>query len=320
MSVIENESSYKPSLFLRNGHVNTVYTSLFRTGTKVAFKRQRVITEDNDFIDIDWLKNDGSKLAFLCHGLEGSSDSKYIQHLARQLHEIGYDILAINYRSCSGEINQSKKIYHSGATDDLNFIFTNFTKTYQSITLIGFSLGGNMALKYVGEQKHPLPSNLTSVVAISTPCDLVSSSYEMTKAINRIYTQRFLKTLKEKAKLKHIQFPNLFDLEAVIAAKTVFQFDERFTGPVHGFDGALDYYRSCRANNFIPDIKIPCMIINALDDSFLGDSCYPYGLAEANKNVKLIVSKYGGHVGFAQFKKPMFWHEEKIHEFLKNID
>jgi len=314
-----NDFSYKPNIIFRNSHCNTVFASVFRSFPQVAYQRERISTPDNDFIDIDWLKNGSDKLAFLCHGLEGSTESKYIRHLSIQLKDKGFDVLAINYRSCSGEINLGRKIYHSGATEDIDFIIKNYCQSYDQINLIGFSLGGNIALKYIGEQGAQINSKLKSVVAVSTPCDLEAGAYELLKPINKVYSNRFLKTLKEKAKLKFKQFPDLFDFEKVINAKSVFDFDDHFTGPVHGFSGALDYYRSCRANNFIPAVSIPCLILNALDDSFLAPSCYPYKLVEANKNVNLIVSKYGGHVGFTQIGKEKYWHEEKIHDFLEKF-
>lgn len=319
MASVSNDLSYHPNTLFRNAHFNTVYASLFRKFPEVPYQRQRVITEDQDFLDIDWLKSGHKKLAFLCHGLEGSTESKYIRHLSLQLHEKGYDILAINYRSCSGEMNLGRKIYHSGATGDIHFLLKSYCLGYESIDLIGFSLGGNIVLKYAGEQGQGIFSNISSVTGISTPCDLESGAYELLKPINKIYSQRFLKTLKEKAKQKIKQHPDLFDIDSVLAAKSVMDFDDRFTGPVHGFEGALDYYRKCRSINFISEISIPCLILNALDDSFLAPSCYPFDQAKNNKEIELIVSKYGGHVGFTQYGKKLYWHEEKIHQFLDSV-
>ena len=311
-----NNDNYQPFRIFKNPHINTVYPYLFRPRLNNSFERHRHHLPDGDFIDLDWIKNKSKKLVLLCHGLEGSTESKYIQHISNQFSEYQYDVCALNFRSCSGEININPSIYHSGATDDLMDVITNYTSEYDNVLLIGFSLGGNIVLKLSGESASSLPSNISGVVAISVPCELESGSYELLKPKNSIYTNRFLVTLKAKAKVKHTQFPGSFDLDYVLKSKNVFEFDDRFTAPVHGFKNAIDYYRKARSIQFLHLIQIPCLIINAADDTFLSKECYPFELADKNKNIDLRVSRYGGHVGFTILWSDFYWHEVQIFDWL----
>ena len=193
------ESSYKPKTLLKNGHINTIYASLFRkVNLNNSFTRKRIETEDDDFLDIDFLKNENNKIAILCHGLEGSSSSKYIKGTSNLLSSNGYDIAAMNYRSCSGEINKQLKTYHSGQTDDLNSVINLVLPNYDEIYLIGFSLGGNIILKYIGDGIHKIHPKIKATVGISVPVDLHGSSLELSKFKNSIYNKRFLKTLTKK--------------------------------------------------------------------------------------------------------------------------
>jgi len=311
------DNSYKPSLLFRSGHFNTIFPYFFRNTPEVSFTRERIDTPDGDFLDLDWLRSGQKRLAVLCHGLEGSSESKYIGHLAKHLSNNQLDVLALNYRSCSGEINKTAKIYHSGATDDIDHILKLKASDYSEVYLIGFSLGANMILKYVGEEKSRSIKNLEAVLAISAPCDLEGGSYVLKNKQNRLYTKNFLKSLKAKAKIKHEQFPELFDLERILASKNVFEFDDRFTAPIHGFGNAINYYRTCSSIRFLKNIELPTLIINAWDDSFLSESCYPFDEAGKNKHIDLRVTKYGGHVGFVQTGTDYYWHELEILDFLK---
>lgn len=313
------DPSYKPGFVFKSGHINTLYPYFFRPTLPISFERERINLPDGDFLDLDWKKNESRRVAVLCHGLEGSSESKYIQHLSQHFNEYGIDVLAINYRSCSGEMNLSPRVYHSGATDDLDFVLKEKTKSYDEVYLIGFSLGANLSLKYAGEDASKDLKNLKAVIGVSAPCDLEGGSYVLKKAENFLYTKNFLKSLKGKAVIKHKQFPDLFDLDFILESKNVFEFDDRFTAPIHGFGNAINYYRTCSSLHFLKNIHIPCLIISAYDDSFLSDSCYPFEEAKKNDIITLKVSKYGGHVGFVQLNSKYYWHEEQIFSFLGMI-
>jgi predicted alpha/beta-fold hydrolase len=308
--------SYKPKFIFRSGHINTLYPYFCRPHLPIKFERERITLPDDDFLDLDWKKNNSQRLVVLCHGLEGSSESKYIKHLSQHFYELNIDVLAVNYRSCSGEMNLAPRAYHSGATDDLNYVLKKRTQSYDEVYLIGFSLGANLCLKYAGEEASKDLKNLKAVIGISAPCDLEGGSYVLKKLEKYLYTKNFLKSLKDKAIIKHAQFPDLFDLEYILSSKNVFEFDDRFTAPIHGFGNAINYYRTCSSLHYLKNIEIPCLIVSAYDDSFLSDSCYPYEIAKRNKMINLKVSKFGGHVGFVQLQSKYYWHEEQIMAFL----
>ena len=304
--------TYKPKGLFKNGHFNTIYSSLGRNINKPRLDRIRINTPDHDFIDIDWLKTGSKHLVILCHGLEGSSNSIYMSATANILSENGFDILLINQRSCSGEINLTPTIYHSGFTSDLSFIIKNHCDLYQKIHFVGFSMGGNIMLKYVGEKSQLLDKRIRSCIAISSPIDLASSSNELGKFKNRIYEKNFLRSLKAKIKLKQEQYPQQYPKNSIDKVNTIYKFDDLFTAPIHGFKNADDYYYKSSSSHVLKDIKIPTTIISALDDPFLGDACYPFEAALHNSNLHLIITKHGGHCGFYTKNEKYSWLEKRI--------
>jgi predicted alpha/beta-fold hydrolase len=218
------ETDYKPPLFFKNRHVNTIYSSLFRKTKPLSFKRKRIETLDEDFLDIDLIENGSRKIVILCHGLEGSSDSKYIQATAKLLSLNGYSVAAMNYRFCSGEINRQLVTYHSGKTDDLHTVINFVLPNYDSVYLVGFSLGGNLILKYNGDGLFSLSPKIKANVAISVPVDLKGSSISLKRFENVLYRWRFLRTLSKKMHLKHQQFPNELDVAPLKKVKTLTDF------------------------------------------------------------------------------------------------
>jgi len=310
---------YKARFPFKNGHVSTIYPSLFRKPINLNFERKRINTPDNDFLDVDVLSKGSSKALILCHGLEGSSASKYISGTADLASQSNWDCIAMNYRGCSGEMNKQLRMYHSGATDDIDTVINHFADKYSEIHLVGFSLGGNLVLKYCGERQ--LIDKVRSVVAISVPTDLRIGSMLLSKKSNFIYTANFLKSLKSKLHQKHQQYSDKIDLDKLKLVKTVYDFDEHFTGPIHGFKDAVDYYTQCSSAQFIENIKIPGLIINAKDDPIVPVSTMPFKQVKANKNMSLIPTQFGGHVGFIQKGKKYCWEEERIVEFInKNTE
>ncbi|MEM7485915.1 MAG: alpha/beta fold hydrolase [Bacteroidota bacterium] len=310
-------SLYRPSLFLRNGHLATIYAGLVRKVPDVRQKRERIELSDGDFLDLDWSygfqKNE--QLVILLHGLEGNAQRPYIAGSANLFNHNGFDVCAINFRGCSGEPNTLYRSYHSGATEDLREVVQHIlnTKIYSKIYLKGFSLGGNLLLKYLGETNN-VPKEIKAAVAVSVPCDLGESAKEIMKPKNVLYATRFKKNLLAKLRHKQILFPDLVKDSDLVTIKTLLDFDDFYTSQAHGFKDGLDYYTKCSSRQFLQNITVPSLIINAKDDSFLGEACYPFEEADKNSNLYLEVPKYGGHVGFWG-KKNITYTEKRALEF-----
>jgi predicted alpha/beta-fold hydrolase len=317
-----SHSTFVGNRFFKGKHLETITPALFRK-IKVNYSRERIILPDTDFIDLDWQRQEGNaKVLILFHGLEGSSQSQYIKGMSNYFVTRGWDVCAANFRSCSGEMNHLLRSYHSGATDDMHLILQHVSTVYPNTPLVagGFSLGGNMLLKYLGEQKFPIPSALTAAFAFSVPCDLVASAAEMAKPANTIYMKRFLKSLGEKMVYKANQFEGTMDVSNMHRLKTFQDFDDRFTAPLHGFKNAVDYYSQCNSLQFLPTIQTPTLFVNALNDPFLTPTCFPKSVAEQNEYLFFEIPEYGGHVGFAEaFPNGSYWSEQRAYTFISAI-
>lgn len=312
------DSNYKPVFVFQNSHFNTIYSALFRQIPNIKYSRERINTPDHDFIDLDFFYQNSSKAILVLHGLESSSSEAYIKGTIKIFD--GWDGIAMNFRGCSGEDNYLLKSYHGGATEDLETILEYILKTkkYAQIGLIGFSLGGNLLLKYLGEKKHNFPSQIKWAAAVSVPCCLKSSSERLATKSNFIYMQTFLNKLKQKIKLKAQKFKGEINYKNFANLKNFYDFDNFYTAPFHDFKDAEDYWTKCSSKNFISDIKIPTLLINALDDPFLGLNCYPYAEAEKSSNLFFQTPQYGGHIGFANLSQ-RHWHEIAIKNFVEAI-
>ena len=320
MPVIEN-SSYKPPFLLGNNHLQTVLPTLFRKVKGINYKRERIETPDGDFIDIDLSLIDSDRAVVLSHGLEGKSDRAYMKGMIRAFSKRGWDGISFNFRGCSGEPNRTSTTYHSGRTGDLHTVVQYLIeeKKYNAITLAGFSLGANLTLKYAGEMGENIPREVKSAIGISAPCDLVSSSVEIHKIKNIIYAKRFLKTLVTKMKEKEHLHPAGItrDYKSI---RTLKDFDDKFTAPLNGFIDAMDYWKKNSSVLYLSGTAIPTLILNAKDDPILGEECFPYALAEKNKNLYLEVPEKGGHMGFITFgRNGEFWHETRTAEFAEKF-
>lgn len=317
MPIIDS-SDYKPPFLLRNGHLNSMYSPFFRKKIELPFVRERFITSDEDFVDLDHLKAGNRRLAILCHGLEGSRDSQYMMNTSAILSQNNWDVLVFNYRSCSGEMNLKLQMYHSGWTQDLHEIVTDKENDYDEISLVGYSLGGNVVLKYTTDGTLPLSPKIKSIVAVSTPCDLSASSQKIISRQNIIYDKRFRMTLKEKMKQKHQMYPNEIPINKLENVKTLWDFDEHFTGPLHGFDGAEDYYSKCSSKQFLNNTTLPTLMITAQDDPFLTRESLIFEIAFETNNLYFMAPKFGGHVGFTTFGQNFYWNEQKILQFINS--
>lgn len=312
-------ADYRPPLLLRGGHWQTVYPTLFRLRPAVSYHRERITTPDGDFLDLDWSAKGNDRLILICHGLESSSNAKYVCGMVRALNGLGWDALALNLRGCSGEPNYLPRSYHSGVTEDVIAVLEHVVETcsYRRIVLLGFSLGGNIVLKLAGERPPLLDRQVDAVVGISVPCDLEAGARQLEKPCNALYQWRFVRGLKEKVLAKCELFPGQFCREDVLAVRSVREFDEIYTAPVHGFANASDYYRRCSCKRQLQQVSVPALIINAADDPFLPEECYPWREAASNSLLTLLVPRWGGHVGFADWSADgLYWHERSVCEFL----
>jgi predicted alpha/beta-fold hydrolase len=306
--------TYHAPAVLFHPHLETIYPSLFRTVSLPPYTRERITTPDDDFLDLDWLTNQSNKLVIISHGLEGNSQRSYIKGMAKHFFATGFDALAWNYRGCSEEMNKQKRFYHSGATDDLDVVVQHaLSKAYDELVLVGFSLGGNLTLKYLGE--HPREPRIIKSIVFSVPMDLHTSCQKISHPSNWMYSDRFLKSLKKKVLDKATQRDDI-DVEPLSLIKTLQDFDDQYTSLLHGYRDAVDYYTQCSALRFVENIKIPTLIVNAHNDPFLSPACYPVHLLKNHACVKLEIPTRGGHVGFTQFgKKGLFWSEERALHF-----
>jgi uncharacterized protein len=313
------DSSYRAPRFLNNGHLLTIYPTLFRQVLDVQYERTRITTPDGDFLDLDMSLIGSDRVVVLTHGLEGDSGRGYMLGMVRALNIAGWDAVAWNCRGCSGETNRLPRFYHSGATEDLGAVIDHLLTTphYTSLSLVGFSLGGNMTLKYLGERGASLPEPIRSAVAISVPCDLASSADRLALWSNRIYMRRFLHSLRDKVERKRVLMGDRLPSVDFREISTFHDFDEYYTAPLHGFRDAKDYWEQCSSRRYLHGIRIPALLVNALDDPFLAPACFPLEEAQENPCLILETPASGGHVGFVCFNEAgTYWSEQRAVEFL----
>ena len=313
--------AYTPAPPLRSAHLQMVIASLLRNPRGVLYQRQQLELPDGDFLSLDWLRGRrNDKLAILLHGLESSSYAPYMRGMVRALARRGWDCLVINARGCSGEPNRLLRAYHSGETCDPHHVIQHVRDAhdYNALALVGFSLGGNVALRYAAEHGRSLLNRVAAVVAVSAPCDLLSCARKLDMPANRIYTMRFLRTLVRKLEHKRTLFPEALDYEPILASRTFAEFDGLYTAPVHGFEGAVDYWTRCSSIHVLSEIAIPAILINAADDPFLTESCHPIQFARASSTFTLDLPAYGSHVGFVACNRlGEYWHESRICDYLE---
>ncbi len=319
MPLISNPN-YRAPGWLPGGHLQTVYPAVFRRVPHVTTRAERLELADGDFIDLEWADQGRRRLAILSHGLEADTRTGYIQGMAAALVRRGWDVLAWNFRGCGGEPNRLLRMYHSGATADLHAVVSHAMERHpaEAIDLIGFSLGGNLTLKYLGESPEDPSARLHRAVAFSVPCDLACSSRQLAYPGNRVYMERFLRAMRAKVREKDRRFPGTLDLTGLDGMRTFREFDDRYTAPLHGFRDAEDYWARNSSRRFLARIRLPTLLVNALNDPFLGPGCYPRDEAERSEWFHFEAPETGGHVGFpGHGSHGDYWSEIRAAEFLE---
>lgn len=307
---------FAPARWLFGPNLTTVFGPLLRRGPRVPLRRERWELSDGDFVDVDRLEGPAAApLLVVLHGLEGSSSAHYVRGLLGQAHRRGWRGLALNFRSCSGDANRLLRSYHSGETGDLHELVQRARREADRIVLAGCSLGGNVLVKWLGEQGEA--AGVVAAAALSVPFDLAlcAQTLDGPGFWRRVYRTRFLRTLKRKSLEKHARFPLAFDAPRVRRARTLVEFDEAVTAAVHGFASAADYYAQSSSVRFVPLVRVPLLLLSAEDDPFIPARSIPRAVPP---NVTLEVWPRGGHLGFVEGPPwaPRFYAERRAIEFL----
>ncbi|GAB3778659.1 alpha/beta fold hydrolase [Spirosoma horti] len=310
-----------PPTYQYNGHLQTIMPSLMRKVQGVVYQRERLILQDGDFVDLDWLENGKNRLVVLTHGLEGDSSRQYIRGTAKLFAENNYDVLAWNCRSCSGEMNQAFRLYNHGEIGDLGEVITHALrlKRYDEVVLVGYSMGGNITLKYLGVHGCQLPDTIKGGVAISAPTDLGASAGLLDRPSNRFYRNRFMRKLVVKISQKAALFPGRLDMNRLKEVKQWRDFDEFFSAPVNNYRDANDFYTQASAVNFMSGICLPTLLLNAQNDPLLSPECSPAWLAEAHPHIFLETPQTGGHVGFQVIRDAYTYAERRALSFARAL-
>lgn len=294
--------------------MQTIWPALFSRAQGDAqpyYARQRLTAPDGDFVDVDWsvaslAGPQGQRpLLILFHGLEGSSTSHYALAFARYAAQQGWDFAVPHFRGCSGEINRAPRAYHSGDHAEVAWIVDALLLGRKGACyVVGISLGGNAMLRWTQEYPVGEAGKVQAVAAISAPLDLAACGAHIDRGFNRqVYVRNFLRTMQPRARMKHQQFPSLFDLDAVLRARTLYAFDNAFTAPLHGFRDTDDYWHRASSIHGLKRVSVPALIVNARNDPFVPAHCLP-NADQVGSNVTLFQPDTGGHVGFASGRLP----------------
>lgn len=327
---------FHPAWWLPGAHGQTLGARLLRSRASVRYRRERIETGDGDFIDLDFAgpvagtrgdaagsrpDGSGAPLVLVLHGLEGCSTSGYVVQLSRELAARGLGTVAMNFRSRSGEPNRRPRSYHAGASDDVARAVEWLAERRPDplVAAVGFSLGGNVLLKYLGERPEEAAERLRAAVAVSVPFDLARSADRMDRGVSRLYGRYFLRSLRDSLRAKARRFPEAFDLERGLAARTIREFDDAVTAPVHGFRDADHYYRRSSSARLLDAVRVPTLILHALDDPLVPAATLPRETIHRSAWLIDGIVRRGGHVGFVEGETPTaarFWAESEAARFL----
>lgn len=320
---------FRPARGLTGAHRQTIVSNIARSRSGISFQRTYVDTPDGDQLALDFPDVEGeawgdleasAPIILLLHGLEGSARRGYACESYRQLLRQGLRPVGLNFRSCGGEMNNSWRMYNAGESGDVATVLAYLAERFPGVPLglLGFSLGGNILLKLLGEGRE-LPSSLRAGVAISPPFDMNLGIHNLTQGIGKLYGNRFLTTLRQKVRHKRPLLEGRIDVAAALKAQTLYEFDDKATAPLYGYAGAEDYYTQCSSKNFLPHITLPTLLLRALDDPFMAARGVPEALIRQNRVLSAGITAQGGHVGFAEGGWPWlshFWAERQAARFL----
>ena len=314
---------FRAPVWARGPHAQTLLARVLRSADGPPLERERIDTPDGDFLDLDWTPDPApdAPVVLVLHGLEGSSRRRYVRSVCRHLLARGIRAVAMNFRGCSGEPNRTLRFYHSGETSDPRTVLELVRSRYpgRRVGAVGFSLGGNVLLKMLGERGDGGAGLLDAAVAISVPYDLAAGCDLLEQSLmGRLYTEYFMHSLRAKVAAKREILDGVLDLDAAARARTIRDFDEHVTGPLHGFAGADVYYTACSSSRFLHGIRVPTLLLHSRDDPFLPESRIPLSATEASPFLTLALSAGGGHVGFLEGSPwhPRFWADEEAARFL----
>ncbi len=313
-------SQFQPPWWLRNRHLQTLYPALFRKVALVKTRTEQFELPDGDFLDLVWTANDAEKnspLVIVLHGLEGSIDSPYARGLLNLVARKQWTGVLMQFRGCSGRHNRLDRSYHSGDTGDIHTVITGLKQRYpdRPLVAVGISLGGNVLLKYLGEQNDN--ALLDAAMAISVPFDLADGARALGKGFARFYQWHLIRHIRNKMKDKFRDRPAPVDMNKIDAWRDFFSFDDNVTAPVHGFKGVDDYYSRSSSRQFLKDITTPTLILHSKDDPFMSEEAIPKE-DELSNSITLELAERGGHVGFVcgDGFNPGYWIEKRFEELL----
>jgi predicted alpha/beta-fold hydrolase len=317
-------SKFEPAWWLPGPHLPTIWGKMARTRPPVHDRLERVITPDGDHVTLVRMGTitTGIPHLFILHGLEGKITAKYAHGMLDEARKLGWSGDMMMFRSCDGEVNSARRFYHSGETTDLDFVVRRIIAKHPDIQLMmcGVSLGGNVLLKWLGEQGENVPMQIKRAAAVSVPYDLEAGARLMEHGFARVYVRHFLATLVAKTIQKLERYPDLCDIAKLRAARTFFDFDDLLTGPVHGFSGAHDYYTRSSSIHFLDAVRVPTLLMSAWNDPFLPQSVLTAVCSIAKRNQRLFVdfSATGGHVGWVsgQPLSQRYFMEERVVDWL----
>jgi uncharacterized protein len=317
------EVIYSPAWWIPGGHLQTLWGKLFRRQSAAPTIPERWDTSDGDFLDIHRLRADpGAPRLLLLHGLEGTIRSHYAQGLLNEAARRGWGADLLIFRSCGSEMNRTRRFYHSGETTDTAFVLERISREFpdSSLALAGVSLGGNVLLKFLGERGTDLPFQLKAAAAISVPFDLSRSARRINRGLSRLYQRFFLNSLRRKAQEKAVRFPDLAAASRIAGIRTLEDFDNVITGPLHGFRSAQDYYERSSSLPWLERIRIDTLLLSAVDDPMLPPEVLDEvrEIASQNPALRLEFVDRGGHAGFIAGSvpwRPFYYAERRVGDF-----
>jgi predicted alpha/beta-fold hydrolase len=319
---IGERDQFRPSWWLPGPHLPTLWAALASPKPPLASRRERLPLEDGDFLDLDWVGGASGPLIIVLHGLEGSINSSYARRILHRVDQQGWGGVLIHFRGCSGEPNRADRSYHSGETGDFRFVLSVLRSRYRGRKLmaVGYSLGGNVLLKFLGESsEQELPY---AAAAVSVPFDLAAGANRLNRGFSKLYQQHLVRSLHKKIRRKFANRKHPFSFANLEQWSDFWSFDDHVTAPLHGFTDAKEYYAKSSCRQFLATIRTRTLIIHSRDDPFLTRDAIPRR-NELSSTTTLQLTNSGGHVGFISGRlpfKPIYWLDDEImHWFKENL-